>query len=102
MTCGIAASSSCRCASTPSFSRPGSLPSSWRESLSTSWRWIVITSPFELRTSQRSSSSVSVFGAFIQFSGLYAPPSACTATHPSAFTMMSRVASASFVSSLPV
>ncbi|MEY5059548.1 MAG: hypothetical protein RJA51_1295, partial [Actinomycetota bacterium] len=70
MTWGISARSSCRCASTPSFSRPGSLPSSWAVSLRTSWRWMVISSPFLLRTSHLSASSVTSFGAFIQFSGL--------------------------------
>jgi hypothetical protein len=36
---------------------------------------------------------LSVLGAFIQFRGLYAPPSAWIATQPSDFTMIRRVAS---------
>ena len=70
-----AASSSCRWASTPSFQRPGSTPSSWLVSLSTSCSVIVIVSPLGQRTIQTarpasSTDSVTVFGAFIQFSGL--------------------------------
>lgn len=40
-------------------------------------------------------------GEFIQLSGLYAPPSEWIATQPSAFTMTSRSASGSRVSSRP-
>jgi hypothetical protein len=47
-----AASSSCRWASTPSFCRPGSSPSSWAVSLITSWSVIVSVSPFGLVTVQ--------------------------------------------------
>ena len=45
--------------------------------------------------------STSVLGAFIQFSGLYAPPSAWIATQPSAFTMISRMASGRWADSRP-
>ncbi len=70
MACGLAASNSWRWASTPSFCRPGSSPSSAETSLSTSCRVIVSVSCFGLVTTQWSSWSTSVFGAFIQFSGL--------------------------------
>ena len=52
-------------------------------------------------TGSVSSTSTSVFGAFIQLSGLYAPPSAWIATHPSAFTMISRIASGRCADSRP-
>ena len=67
----------------------------------TSWRVIVSDSPFGLVTVHRPGSSASVFGAFIQFSGLYAPPSAWTATQPSAFTMISRTALGKCAASRP-
>ena len=70
MACGLAASSACRCASTPSFCKPGSAPRSHDESDSTSWSVIVNRSPLGLDTTHRSSAVTSVFGAFIQFSGL--------------------------------
>jgi hypothetical protein len=70
MTSGLAASSSCRWASTPSFDRPGSKPSSWATSLWTSVMVITSVSPFGLRTVQVSPSSVRVQGHVIQFSGL--------------------------------
>ena len=72
----LAASSSCRCASTPSFWRPGSTPSEWSESDSTSSIVIVSVSPFGLVTVHTPSPSTSRLGATIQLSGLYAPPSA--------------------------
>ena len=55
MACGLAASSSCRCASTPSFCSPGSAPRSHDESDSTSCRVIVSCSPLGLDTTHRSS-----------------------------------------------
>ena len=70
MAVGLAASSSCRWASTPSFCRPGSTPSSWAESRSTSSRRMVSVSPLGLVTIHRSGSSSTVLGAFIQLSGL--------------------------------
>jgi hypothetical protein len=99
MAVQLAASSSCRWASTPSFCRPGSIPSSWVVSDDTEVIVMVSVSPLGLRTvhttfpESSSTASVTVLGAFIQLSGLYAPPSAWTATHPSAFTMISRGAS---------
>ena len=66
----LAASSSWRWASTPSFCRPGSTPSSQAESLSTSSSVIVSVSPLGLVTVHTSSPSTSRFGAFIQLSGL--------------------------------
>jgi hypothetical protein len=98
MAAQLAASSSWRWASTPSFHSPGSTPSSWLESDSTSCSVMVrVSPPLGARTTQHgvpspSSDSVTVLGAFIQFSGLYAPPSAWTATQPSALTMISRTA----------
>src|SRR5215218_2170017 len=47
---GWAASSSCRCASTPSLTRPGSTPSSWLVSCSTSSMVITSDSSALLRT----------------------------------------------------
>jgi hypothetical protein len=63
---------------------------------------IVNVSPFWLVTTHRSGDTTRVFGAFIQFSGLYAPPSAWTATQPSALTMISRVASGRWADRRPV
>jgi hypothetical protein len=60
---------------------------------STSSSVIVSVSPFGFATVHSPSRWISVFGAFIQLSGLYAPPSAWIATQPSPFTMMSRTAS---------
>jgi hypothetical protein len=51
--------------------------------------------PFGLVTTQRPGSSRRVLGAFIQFTGLYAPTSAWIATHPSALTMIRRTADVS-------
>jgi hypothetical protein len=75
MASQLAASSSCRWASTPSFWRPGSTPISndWSESTSSSV--IVSASPLGLRTTHTAlpsspTPSVSVLGAFIQLSGL--------------------------------
>jgi len=70
-------------------------------SLSTSCKTTVSCSPFGLVISQRSGNSRISFGAFIQLSGLYAPPSAWMATQPSAFTMMSRTASGNDASRRP-
>jgi hypothetical protein len=42
-----------------------------------------------------------VFGAFIQFSGLYAPPSAWIARQPSALIIINRVASGNEAASRP-
>ena len=70
-------------------------------SLNTSWRVIVSVSSFGFVTTQWSPRSTSVFGAFIQFNGLYAPPSAWIATQPSAFTMINRVASGRWASRRP-
>ena len=62
---------------------------------------IVSRSPFGLVTSHASSPVTSVLGAFIQFNGLYAPPSAWMATQPSALTMISRTASGRCADSRP-
>ena len=102
----FAASSSCRWDSTPSFHSPGSVPRSWLVSDTTSWSVIVRVSPLGERTVQtawpRSSiDSLTVLGAFIQLSGLYAPPSAWIATQPSALTMMRRGAGGRWASSRP-
>ena len=70
-------------------------------SLNTSCRWIVIDSPLGLATTHSSPLATSVFGAFIQLSGLYAPPSLWIATQPSALTMISRTASGRWASSRP-
>src|SRR6185437_8405175 len=94
------ASSACRCASTPSLTRPGSTPRSWLESSSTCSIAISNCSPALLVTvhlpltpsSEDASSSTSLQGGDIQFSGLYEPPSECTSTEPSALTNNNRVA----------
>ena len=70
MAWGLAASSSCRCASTPSFWRPGSSPSSDDTSLSTSWSVIVSVSCFGFVTTQWSPWSTSVFGGVHPVQGL--------------------------------
>ena len=77
------------------------MPSSHSESWTTSCIVIVRRSPLGFVTSQASSPVTSVFGAFIQFSGLYAPPSAWMATQPSALTMISRTASGRCADSRP-
>ncbi len=48
------------------------------------------SSPALFVTLQMSSSSISLHGGDIQFSGLYEPPSAWISTEPSAFTISSR------------
>ena len=101
MEVGLAANSTCRCASTPSFCNPGSTPSSWAESENTSSNVMVSVSPLGLVTTHCPSASVSRFGAFIQLSGLYAPPSAWMATQPSALTMSKRVAMGRWALSRP-
>ena len=53
---GCSASSACRCASTPSFCRPGSTPSSWEESWNTSASPIWSVSPSRPRTSHEADS----------------------------------------------
>ena len=55
---------------------------------------IVMTSrsPLALVTVHSVSDSINRLGAFIQLSGLYAPPSAWTATQPSCLTMRSLIA----------
>jgi hypothetical protein len=65
-----AASSSCRCASTPSFVSPGSTPSSTDVSLITSVMVMASVSPPLLVTVHRPGSSASRHGGDIQFSGL--------------------------------
>jgi hypothetical protein len=70
-------------------------------STKTSRKLMVSVSPFGFVTIHWSPLSLSVFGEFIQFNGLYAPPSAWIATHPSAFTMMSRTASGRWADSRP-
>ena len=52
-------------------------------------------------TDQRPGSSVSLHGGDIQLSGLYEPPSLCTRTEPSAFTMSRRRAAGRWAVSLP-
>ena len=69
-TWGEAASSSCRCASTPSLVSPGSGPSGCVTSLSTSSRVITSRSPAGFTISHTPGASRSVFGAFIQLRGL--------------------------------
>jgi hypothetical protein len=69
-TAGAAASSSCRCASTPSFTRPGSAPSSYELSWKISSRVIRSSSPARLTTRQTPGASSSRHGGLIQFSGL--------------------------------
>ena len=68
------------------------MPSSWFESDRTSSIVMMSFSPLGLVTVHTPSPSTSRLGAFIQLSGLYAPPSAWMATQPSRFTMMRRVA----------
>jgi hypothetical protein len=75
-----------------SFWRPGSMPSSCAVSDSSSSIVIVSVSPLVLVTTQRSGSSTRVFGATIQFSGLYAPPSLWIEMQPSALMSSRRVA----------
>ena len=68
---GAAASASCRWASTPSFSRPGSLSMSCVESETTSASRISsLSSPLSLRTTISSSDSSITVGGVIQLSGL--------------------------------
>src|SRR3954451_22322281 len=87
------ASSFCRWASTPSFTSPGSRPSSCAESCSTPSIVMISCSPALLVTVHCRSDSTRLHGGLIQFSGLYEPPSECTRTEPSAFTSSNRVAS---------
>jgi hypothetical protein len=98
-----AASSSWRCASTPSFCSPGSTPSSWLESWKTSSMVIFSWSPVFFEVTVHSvAPSTTVHGGVIQLRGLYDPPSACTSTLPSAFHMSRRVAMGKWAESRPV
>ena len=99
--CGLAASSSCRCASTPSLRRPGSTPSSYEVSWKISSRVIRSSSPALLTTRHTPGASSSRQGGLIQFSGLYARSSAWIDTDPSAFTISSRVAGGRWAESRP-
>ena len=62
---------------------------------------MVSVSPLGFVTTHVPSRSTSRFGAFIQLSGLYAPPSAWMATHPSFFTIRSRIADGRWAVSRP-
>jgi hypothetical protein len=88
------ASNSCRCASTPSLTNPGSCPNIPDQSCSISPMRMISLSPALLVTSQTvcssSSTSCSVHGGLIQFKGLYARSSACTDTDPSALISSKR------------
>jgi hypothetical protein len=68
------------------------VPSSCETSDSTSSIVMVSVSPLPFGTRHRPGSSTSWHGGDIHISGLYAPPSACTDTLPSAFTSSNRVA----------
>ena len=104
-TSGRAASSSCRCRSTPSFWSATDSPMSWVTSLSTSAIRISRRSsdlPARLRTTMRPSSSSTMVGGVIQFNGLKPPASSCTRNEPSALNMSKRTASGSRAVSRPV
>ena len=70
MASGRAASSSCKCASTPSFCRPGSSPISYSMSRCTAAMAIVSVSPLGLLTTHSSGVARSSHGPVIQLSGL--------------------------------
>src|SRR4051794_13313588 len=96
-----AASNCCSSASTPSFSSPGSSPSSMLVSDTTSCSSMRSDSPFGVRASMTPSDSTIVQGGFIQLSGLNALLSEWIASDPSALNMISRVAGASRAPSRP-
>ncbi len=99
------ASSSWRCASTPSLMRPGSTPSSCEESWRTSSIVMISFSPALLITVQTPASSpvpsFRVHGGDIQLSGLYARSSAWMETLPSALTRIRRGAEGRWAVSRP-
>ena len=96
-----AARSCCSSASTPSFSSPGSSPSSILVSWSTSCSVISSVSPLGLVATMVSSRSTIVHGGLIQLSGLYALESECIATEPSALSRTSRTPGARYAPSRP-
>ncbi len=64
------ASKAWSCFSTPSLTRPGSMPSRWEESWRISSTVMVIVSPVRLEIRQTSWSTTRVHGADIQLRGL--------------------------------